>query len=165
MTLISLSSCLLMGKMGRFSDRGVVTNVYLNVNTFFCKISIKAIQCLPENLKNSFVTLPVVSQNSYLAIGLLHGVNPSAFKHLMLFLIIIYVQRAMISWEQNCFYEPHDAWKHTQTPLFLLLLFSLESGILFFSSRDYGVRGLLFSVVVTSFPSSLQNSCSLATKK
>lgn len=63
----------------------------------FCKISVKAIQCLPEHLKKSFVTLPIVNQNSYLAIGLLHGVNPSVFKHLMLFLIIIYVQRAMIS--------------------------------------------------------------------
>lgn len=162
MTLISLSICLLMGKMGLFSYTGVVTNVCLNVNTFFVKSQSKQFNVCQSIWRTVFVTLPVVNQNSYLAIGLLHGVNPSTFKHLMLFLIIIYVQRAMISWEQNCFCEPHDAWKCAWTPLFLLLLFSLESGIIFFSSRDYGVRGPLFPFVGTSFPSSLQMSCSLS---
>lgn len=150
--------------MGHFSDMVEMTNVS-EWKCLFCKIPVKAIWCLQEHLKKRFVTLPVINQNSYLANGLLHGVIPSAFKHLMLFLIIIYVLRGMISWEQNCFYGPHDAWKCTWTSLFPVLLFSLEPGIIFFSSRNYGFRGPLFPFVVTSFPSSLQNSYSLVTKK
>lgn len=108
---------------------------------------------------------PVVMQSICLASRLLYDLAP-ALKHLMAYLLVTHAHGVIISWEQNHFCWPHGTGKQMNCIIFTFFFFPFCCGLHYFSSRELEVSSVpQFSIVVPSFPCSLQHSSSSPTKK